>query len=134
MGTAYHRVWVRIDPGTTKDGAGNPVGFRLRVWYWDKADPERPVRRRRPSSRATTLPGPEPTVTEDFDDLSLDPASPSYFVKRVNGTNPWPAATRRSSSSSTGADAPRRCPASRRRRSLADGVDDDALTAPDFHG
>ena len=27
-------------------------------------------------------------ATEDFDDLSLDPASPSYFLKRVNGTNP----------------------------------------------
>ena len=49
-GTAYNRVQVRIDPGTTKDGAGDPVGFRLRVWYWDKADPERPVRRRRPST------------------------------------------------------------------------------------
>ena len=31
---------------------------------------------------------PNRAATEDFDDLSLDPASPSYFLKRVNGTNP----------------------------------------------
>src|SRR4051812_47041823 len=35
VGTAYHRVWVNIGPGTTKDADQQPVGFRLRVWYWN---------------------------------------------------------------------------------------------------
>ena len=67
VGTAYNRVRVRIDEGSTKDGDGNPVGFRLRVWYWDKAhpavpydrdavqpgDPRRAPNRRRPRTSTT---------------------------------------------------------------------------------
>src|SRR4051812_49251188 len=45
IGAAFNRVQIRIDPGTTKDGAGNAVGFRLRVWYWDKAGPNVPYDR-----------------------------------------------------------------------------------------
>ena len=86
-----HRAWGRrttgcgsaSSPGTTKDGAGDPVGFRLRVWYWAKADPTSRTTAA-PSTPGDDPPGPEPIVTEDFDDLSVDPASPSYFVKRVN--------------------------------------------------
>ena len=36
-GSDYNKVWIRIGPGTTKDKAGNPVGFRLRVDYWANA-------------------------------------------------------------------------------------------------
>lgn len=86
-GTAYNRVWVRVDQGTTKNGRNEPVGFRLRVWFWDKANPAVPFDRGAVGP-GDPLPGPEPSATEDFDDLSLDPASPSYFLKRVNGTNP----------------------------------------------
>ena len=35
-GTASDRIWARIDPGTTKKSDGTPVGFRLRVFYWDR--------------------------------------------------------------------------------------------------
>ena len=50
----------------------------------------RPRRRRRHRRRARSR-----TVAEDFDDLSLDPASPSYFVKRVNGVQLLPRARSR---------------------------------------
>ena len=37
----------------------------------------------RPGSRAAR----PPTIAEDFNDLSVDPASTSYFEKRVNNGN-----------------------------------------------
>ena len=59
-GTAYNRVWVRIDEGTTKDTNQQAVGFRLRVYYWDTpgpgsrttAGPSSPVRPRRVPNQA----------------------------------------------------------------------------------
>src|SRR5262249_60716642 len=85
--TAYHRAQVRIDPGTTKNGAGDAVGFRLRVWYWDKAAPNVPYDVQAADDAGGDPPGPRPTVTEDFDDLSVDPAAPSYFEQRGNGNS-----------------------------------------------
>ena len=83
-GTASDRIWARVDPGTMKKSDGSPVGFRLRVFYWDRPaagvpfDPIDPV-------NAATLP--KPYLSEDFDDLSIDPNSPSYWEKRVNNGN-----------------------------------------------
>src|SRR5262249_7778696 len=75
------RVWVRIQPGSTKDASGNSVGFRLKLAYWveDPAsfpvyDPFEPVNR-------TKLPRPQ--ALEDYDDLSIDPRSSDYFMKRL---------------------------------------------------
>lgn len=79
-GTAYNNTWVRILPGSTRGADGNPVGFRLRVDHWaNPADV--------PDDAAGIDDGPISTIAEDFDDLSLDPASPAYFDKRVNGFN-----------------------------------------------
>lgn len=82
-GDAYNRTWARVGPGTTKNNNGDPVGFRLTIFYWDRF----------PSGGApfdafddtSTLP--RPYLTEDFDDLSLDAASPNYWEKRVNNGN-----------------------------------------------
>lgn len=85
-GAAYNRVWARVDEGTTKDKDKKPLGFRLRLAYWDRP---------RPGGAAFNDPFdpkfdkdfPRPNLIEDFDDLSLDPASPSYWDKRVNNGN-----------------------------------------------
>jgi phage tail sheath protein FI len=79
-GTTYRQTWVRIDAGTTKDKDGNSVGFRLRVDYWAR---EQDV----PADADAISTGPLPTISEDFDDLSVDPASTSYYKKRVNNFN-----------------------------------------------
>jgi phage tail sheath protein FI len=133
VGTAYNRVWVRIDEGTTKDGAGSPVGFRLRVWYWDKAHPAVPYDRGAVQPGAAP-PGPEPTATEDFDDLSLEPASPSYFLKRVNGTNPAAGGNSSFVEFVEGANVPAAVAGLAGSAQLDNGVDDNVLTVPDFEG
>jgi phage tail sheath protein FI len=127
VGAAFNRVQVRIEPGTTKDSNGNPIGFRLRVWYWDKDRPNVPYDRGAVAQGAD-LPGPEATVTEDFNDLSIDPSSQSYFAKRVNGGNSSfveiaPAGGAAPALPGAAASAP-----------LAGGATDDALTLPDFLG
>ncbi len=78
-GTAGNRIYVRIEPGTTKS-AGASVGFRIRVFYWDSPD-------QAPIDAEADLTSPRPTMTEDFDDLSLDPAHPNYFEKIVGNGN-----------------------------------------------
>ena len=81
-GTAYNRVWVRLDEGTTKDGQDppKPIGFRLRVYYWEEDADGVPFD---PGDDSTV----EPFPVEDFDDLSVDPRSQAYFEKRVNNGN-----------------------------------------------
>lgn len=81
-GTASDRIWVRIGPGTTRDNLQSPVGFRLQVFYWD-----RPVVGGifDPLAEAARLP--RPSLTEDFDDLSLIPTSSNYWEKRVGNGN-----------------------------------------------
>lgn len=82
-GPGYNRVWVRTDVSSTRDGDNKPIGFRLRVYYWDKPaegvpyDPANP-----PDPRP-----PEPSTVEDFDDLMIDPSSPNYYEKMVNNGN-----------------------------------------------
>jgi uncharacterized protein len=79
-GKDYHKAWIRIDPGTTKDKAGKSIGFRLRIDYWANAQDV-------PDDVAKIPTGSAPTISEDFNDLSVDPASTSYFEKRVNNRN-----------------------------------------------
>lgn len=66
------RVAVKISSGTTS-------GFKLSVSYWKKT----PDSLYDPETDSKTLP--RPKVTEVFDDLSVDEASPDYYDKRVNG-------------------------------------------------
>jgi phage tail sheath protein FI len=79
-GEAYNNVLVHIGPGSTLDGDGNPAGFRVRVAYWaNEAD----IPENDPFDVQPVL----PTIAENFDDLRLDPASSSYFKKRINNSN-----------------------------------------------
>jgi len=80
-GSACNRIWARIDPGTTMSD-GKPVGFRLRVFYWDRTAAVVPFD---PIDHPKSLP--RPAFTEDFDDLSIESDSPSYWEKRVNNGN-----------------------------------------------
>ncbi|MBR0804352.1 phage tail sheath family protein [Bradyrhizobium japonicum] len=80
-GPAANRTWVRLGQGTTKDKDGNSIGFRLAIYYWDRAgqqpfDPE-----------DDTAKLPRPYLAEVFDDLSLIKDSPNYWDKRVNHGN-----------------------------------------------
>lgn len=79
-GSWGNRIFVKITHSTTNKENGDPVGFRMRVAYWQTLpagqdpfdafnDADHPLR---------------PTETEDFDDLVVDDkASPDYFEKRV---------------------------------------------------
>src|SRR5262245_12447419 len=81
-GTAGNRIWVRVGPGTIKVN-NKSIGFRVQAFYWDRlpegTDPFDPV------EEPAKLP--RPYLTEDYDDLSLDPASPNYWDKRINNGN-----------------------------------------------
>lgn len=83
-GAAYNRVHVSVRPSTTKDSAGAPIGFRVVVSYWDQDYPNTPFD---PIDAGVDPPGQLPTALEDFDDLSLDPRSQSFFEKRINNGN-----------------------------------------------
>lgn len=85
-GSAYKRVWARIDAGTTLDRDKKPIGFRLRIAYWDR-DPPAGVDLFDPFEQANDKKFPRPTMIEDFNDVSLDAASPSYWDKRINNGN-----------------------------------------------
>ena len=80
-GSTYNQVWVRIGPGSTRASDGSPVGFRLRLDYWADAS-QVPG----DAGAIDTAPA-RPTWSEDFDDLSVDPTSPTYFAKRINNFN-----------------------------------------------
>jgi phage tail sheath protein FI len=75
-GTAANRIWVRIAPASIK-------GFRLQIFYWNQAG-QVPFDAADPANAAVF---PRPFLIEDFDDLSLDKDSPSYYDKRVNNNN-----------------------------------------------
>lgn len=79
-GASGDRIWVRIGPGTTRGPGDQPVGFRLRVDYWANAADV-------PADVASIETGPTPTISEDFDDLSVDPSSIASYDKVVNNFN-----------------------------------------------
>jgi uncharacterized protein len=78
------RVWVRINDSSTKrpdaNGTPQPVGFRLRMFYWAANVPQgfQPYD---PVDDLIQLP--RPALREDFDDLVIDPSSPDFFEKRL---------------------------------------------------
>ena len=82
-GVSGDRVFVRLQDSSTNDENGNPIGFRLQVFTWDRLPPDGQV------FDPVALPNqlPRPTVSEDFDDISTDPAHPNYFDKRINNDN-----------------------------------------------
>ncbi len=82
-GTAYNRVWIVVSDSSTKNGAGQPIGFRLRVFYWNRDAAGVPYDPTQPPPPGA----PGPTDVEDFDNLSIDPASPFHYDKIVNHDN-----------------------------------------------
>ncbi len=70
------RTWIRIGPGSTLGPSGDVVGFRLRVDHWDD---ESEV----PNDAASVDTASTATISEDFDDLSLDPASTAHYGKVI---------------------------------------------------
>jgi phage tail sheath protein FI len=75
-----NQVWLRVLRSQTIDARGNPAGFCLRLAYWSEPgppnfDPFEPANRNR---------RPRPQFTEEYDDLSVDPASSNYFPRRLN--------------------------------------------------
>ena len=77
--TSGNRILVRLEKSTTEKKDGNPVGFRLRVFYWDSGTPFDPIKNDKQL--------PRPVVAEDFDDIRTDPAHPDYYDKRINHGN-----------------------------------------------
>ncbi len=80
-GTWGNRVYVQIQPSTTKDKSKNPIGFHVSAAYWSNASATMPpFDPFDPNNRKLS---PQPDLTEDFDDLVTDPNSPNYYKKRI---------------------------------------------------
>lgn len=81
-GSWGRRVWARIDDSTTQrpDAGGNPVpvGFRIRLAYWSNP----PANFQPFDAFADDATLPRPALTENFDDLVIDEASPDFYGKR----------------------------------------------------
>jgi phage tail sheath protein FI len=76
-----NRIYARIVPGTTKNAANIAIGFRLQVAYWSTTpDGFAPFDPFDSDNRAVL---PRPSVVEDYDDLSIDEASPDFYEKRL---------------------------------------------------
>lgn len=74
------RVWVKVLPGSTVSGDGTR-GFRLQIAYWAVAP--NPVF----DPFLDTQKLPRPQHVEDYDDLSIDPISSDYYLKRMIDTS-----------------------------------------------
>jgi phage tail sheath protein FI len=74
------RVWVKIQPASTKDANG-ASGFRLSLAYWSE-DPQA-FQVFDPFDPKNNTKLPRPQLAEDYDDLSVDPLSSDYFEKRL---------------------------------------------------
>jgi phage tail sheath protein FI len=86
-----NNVFVEIKNSTTtipdpnNPGSAIPVGFRIQLAYWSTLPSGfTPFNPFDPGNNSKL---PRPALAEDFDDLSLDEASPDYFDKRVNGNS-----------------------------------------------
>ncbi len=80
------RVFAKVEPSTTErpnaNGVMEPVGFKLRLAYYDKT----PVGKPEDWFNNSTKP-PFPVASETFDDLDMDEGSPNYWRKRVEGNS-----------------------------------------------
>jgi len=123
------RVWARIEASSTKkpDANGNPVpvGFRLRLAYWTNM-PNLQVFD--PFINANKARLPRPALTEDFDDLVLEEASPDFYEKRLLDSSALATLVR------VGAD-PLALPQIDSKALDQNGADDtNQLSAPDYEG
>jgi len=120
-GDSGNRLWVRLSDSTTQI-KGNPVGFKLQIYFWDKlpagSDPFDPV--------ANLDQLPRPTMGEEYDDLRTDPAHPDYYDKRVNNGN--------SSLMTLVVPDDTDPPGGLTSQALADGSDGEPVTVAQFQG
>jgi phage tail sheath protein FI len=70
------QVWIRVMVGSLVRPGGTR-GFRLQLAYWNPL----PAQVFDPFLDTASLPRPQ--ITEEYDDLSIDPLSPDYFGKRL---------------------------------------------------
>jgi phage tail sheath protein FI len=87
-GNAGNRIRARITRSTTEmlDPDSDeliPIGFRLQVAYWSRGNPDDLFDPFDPDNDDVL---PRPAITEDYDDLSLDPESPSYWKRMISNT------------------------------------------------
>ncbi|BAB52819.1 phage tail sheath subtilisin-like domain-containing protein [Mesorhizobium japonicum] len=133
------RVWVKITPSSTKDQHGSPIGFRIQLAYWT-GNPPALFDPFTAEGRRTI---PQPSLTEDFNDLVLDENSPDYVGKRFPFIDLGKGVTNQGPDSSAlgllvrnvGTD-PFELPQTSTSAALAEGGDDDpaALGTPDYVG
>ena len=71
------RVKVKVSDATNKRVDGTSAGFRLQLAYWSNT----PVPDFDPFLDRTALP--QPSSTEEFDNLDTDETSPDYYAKRL---------------------------------------------------
>jgi phage tail sheath protein FI len=81
-GAWANRIYVRLAPGSTQR-AGKSVGFKLGVYYWDKALDQAPTFNERGDVISNVL----PLMVEVFDDISLEEKNPNFYEKRINNGN-----------------------------------------------
>ncbi|MEZ5875575.1 MAG: phage tail sheath family protein [Hyphomicrobiales bacterium] len=87
-GTAGNRIFVRITKSTTEKRNPEtetlePIGFRLQVAYWSRGNPADLFD---PFEKGGDEKLPQPALTEDYDDLSLDPESAAYWKRMISDT------------------------------------------------
>lgn len=80
-----NRVWAYITRSTTEkidpvSKSRVPVGFRLRLAYWNSIEPAKMFNPFTEKDKNTL---PRPSLVEDFDDLVLEEASPDFYQKRL---------------------------------------------------
>ena len=78
-GLAGNRTRARLNGSSESDKDGNPTGFRVQAYYWDRLDPANLFD---PEAEPNRLP--RPSRFEDFDNLSADPDSANYYRKLIN--------------------------------------------------
>jgi phage tail sheath protein FI len=78
-GTWAKRIFVKIEDSKTTDQDKKPIGFRMRVYYWDVQDDPAFV----PGDPTTNKTQRPATHSEVFEDLVTDERSPDFYGKRL---------------------------------------------------
>jgi phage tail sheath protein FI len=129
-----NRIFAKISPGTTLNKDKNPVGFRIRLAYWNEGGT--PF-----DAFEDTKTTPRPALVEDFDDLDTNESSPDFYGKRFPFIDLDKGDTNQGSESSALGVLVRKAGTTAGTRpddgnkTLADGLDDsEALGTDDYKG
>jgi len=107
-GDSGNKVWAAIQQSTTqvpdpKTKKPVPVGFMLKMAYWPVMPADGPFDPFLPANNALV---PRPQYQEIFDDLSPDPASSNFYVKRLDNSAMLATLTRTKGVDAAGASLP----------------------------